>query len=128
MDVLRLDVAVDDLLGMDVFERSGDLQGDPQLIRVARRSSPALMASRRSWPTRNSITMNGRAVFLAEIEDLDDVLVLDIAGHTRFLEETRFGLRIGAALFRQNLYRDGAADHGVLRPVDVRHAAAQELL
>ena len=66
------------------------------------------------------------AFFLAEIEDLDDVLVLDVAGHARFLEKARFGLGIGAALFREDLDGDGAADDGVRRPVDMRHAAAQE--
>jgi len=37
------------------------------------------MAWRRSSPTRNSITMNGRALLFAVVVYADDVLVLDVA-------------------------------------------------
>ena len=68
------------------------------------------------------------AVLFAEIEDLDDVLVLDVAGHARFLQKARFRFRIGAALLRENLQGDRSPDDRVTRAVDMGHAAAQELL
>ena len=57
--------------------------------------------------------MNGLPVFFAEIEDLDDVLVLDVAGHARFLQKASLGFGIGAALFGENLNGHGAADDRV---------------
>jgi hypothetical protein len=68
------------------------------------------------------------ALLFAVVVNADDVFVLDVACHTRFVEETLFGLRVRAALVRENFYGDGPADDGIARTVDVRHAAAEKFL
>ena len=67
-------------------------------------------------------------VVLPEVVNADDVVVLDIARQTGFLQETRLGVRIGASRVGQNLDGYDAANHGVARAVDFRHAAAQIFL
>ena len=67
-------------------------------------------------------------VVFAEIVNAEDVVVGDVAGHARFGQKARLGFGILAAGLGEDLDRHGAADHGVARAVDVRHAAAQELL
>src|SRR6185437_14997780 len=65
---------------------------------------------------------------LAEIVNVQDVVVRDVAGHARFGEESRLGLRVFASGVGQHLDGDHAPDHRVARLVDVRHAASQKLL
>jgi len=51
--VVGLDISMNDLLGVNVFERAGDIERDAQAVEM----SPAClsrMAWRRSSPTRNS--------------------------------------------------------------------------
>src|SRR4051812_13485304 len=52
----------------------------------------------------------------------------DIARHARFRQETRLGISILAAGFRQNLDGHSPTNDCVAGAVDVRHAAAQKLL
>src|SRR5580658_1826638 len=62
---------------------------------------------------------------LAEVVNADDVLVIDIASQTGFLQETRLDVRIGGSRFRQNLNDHCPADNAVSRAVDFGHPAAQ---
>jgi hypothetical protein len=102
------------------------LQGDAELVRefagLSRFDGVAEVL-----PYEELHHHEGPAFFFAEVEDLDDVLVLDVAGHASFLEKARFGFRVGASLFGEDLDGYGAADDGVARSIDVRHTAAQEL-
>src|ERR1700674_2888677 len=65
-------------------------------------------------------------VVLAEIVDIDYVLVLDVTCHAGFLQEASFCFFIGAPLFGENLDCDSAADNGIPRAIDVRHSPTEE--
>src|SRR5579862_7204661 len=68
------------------------------------------------------------ALFLAEIVDADDVLVIDAGGGAGFQQKSRLHLLVGRARGSQNFQGDATAQHAILGAIDMGHAAAQELL
>ena len=123
LDVLRLDVPVHDLLRVYVLERAGDLQRQAQLaVQIA--GPVGLDQAAQVLAPQVFHDHERPALVFAELVDPDDVVVADIAGHPRLLQEARFGFRILAGLLGEDLHRHGAADHRIPRPVDARHAAA----
>ena len=85
------------------------------------RSAPRLL------PSRNSIDEVRRPVGqLAEVADVDDVLVADGAGRARLLEEALVELVIVRHLAAQHLDGDTLVDHLVAGSVDDAHPAFAE--
>jgi len=84
---------------MDVLKRPGHLQRDPKLtfqiagLAVLDRIAQVLANQELHHDERPSL-------LFAVIVNLDDVIVLNVAGHLRFQQEARFCLDIGAALRR----------------------------
>ena len=60
---------------------------------------------------------------MAEIHDVDDVLVSDARRTPRLLQETSYQIRPARQLGRQHLERELLFDHDVLGQVDRAHAA-----
>ena len=78
-------------------------------------------------PSRYSITMYGRpSGSVDEIEHVDDALVTDQVDRARLGEEPLDRVAALAALARQHLDRDAAADRRVHALVDAAHAADAE--
>src|ERR1022692_2384502 len=128
VDVLGLDIAVDDFLGMDVLESARDLHRDLELLADATGTAAfdgmAKVLAIEEFHHHERVML----VVLAEIIDAEDVIVRDVAGHTGFGQETLFGFGVFAAGLGEDLERDGAADHGIASAVHMRHASAQEFL
>ena len=64
---------------------------------------------------------------LAEVGDVDDVLVADLRGRLGLLHEARDQVGLAREVFRQDLERDLLLDEDVLGEVDDAHAAFAEL-
>ncbi len=128
MHVVGLDVAVNDFLRMDVLERARQLERDPQTVsRVAHRAVLNRVAQVLAFEKLHDHERAAFSVF-TEIVNTDDVVVTDVAGQLRFLQKARLRLRVGAAFLGQDLDGYDTPDDGVPRPVDARHAAAEEFL
>ncbi len=128
MHVIRLDVAMNDVLRVDMFEGARDIERDAQL--VAHIACRAVLDGVLQVLTLQKLHHHERSALgiFAEIVNTDDVFVRDVAGQTRLLQETRFGFFVGAAFFGQDFDRHRAADHGVERFIDARHPATEEFL
>jgi hypothetical protein len=61
------------------------------------------------------------------IENVDDILVLKLAGNPSFLEKSGFGCRVHRSFAREDLNHDEPAYHRVARPLDLGHPAAKKL-
>ena len=125
--VLRLDVAVDDALRVRGGERRRGLRGDPQdallgQLRLAREALGERLALEELHHDERAAVVG-----VAEVGDVDDVLVADRRRELRLLLEARddrFALRV---LLEQHLDRDALADQRVRRLVDRAHAALADL-
>src|ERR1051326_9411293 len=92
MNVVRLDVAMNNALGVDMLKGPCDVEGDAQLVAdVARR---AVLNCMLQVLTLQKLHHHERSPIgvLAEIVNADDVVVRDVARQTCLLQETRFGL------------------------------------
>ena len=123
--VVGLDIPVDDLPGVNVFERAGDIERDAQPVghiagMVVADGVAEVLAHQEFHHDERA------ALLFAVIVNADDVLVLDVAGHARFLKETRLGFGVLAGLGREDFDGHLPADGGIPRAVDVGHSAAQE--
>lgn len=68
------------------------------------------------------------ARFLAVVMDGYDVIVLNGAGHARFVKKAVLRIGVTAAFIGEYLDGNLTADDGIERAVDMGHAAAEELL
>ena len=85
---------------------------------------PRAIASVSDSPDRYSMMKYGwPSVRLAEVEDLDDVLVRDHVDRARLVEEAGDDVRVARQHRVQQLDRDLAAEDGVLGEVDDAHSA-----
>ena len=126
MQVLRLNVAVNDFLAVNVIHRAGNLRADRKLVQVVARA-PIANGVPQAFSPQEFHNDKWLATFFAEIVYADDVFMHDAAGHPRFLKEAGFRFQILAAGFGQNLHRNHPPQHRILRPIDVRHSPAQKL-
>ena len=97
-DVVGLEIAVDDARRVRRGERVGDLRADVQRARRrrARLAAPSTWASVR--PSRYSMMKKcSPSVGLAEVVDLDDVLVADLVDRARLVEEALTTSRLPAS-------------------------------
>ena len=67
------------------------------------------------------------ALILAEVVDADDIFVAHVGGQASLLQETSLGFQIFHRVLSHNFDGDAPPEHGILRPVDVRHAASEEI-
>ena len=64
---------------------------------------------------------------LAEVEHVDDVLVLDRRRRLRFVEEARHDFRVASQVRQEHLHRDAPPQPRVLGEIDRAHAAFADL-
>jgi len=125
--VLRFDIAMHDLLGVDIFECARHLEGQAELIahiaRVAVLDRVAHVFAAQELHDHEGMLL----LVLAEIENADDVVVRNVAGHTGFGKKSRLGFRVLTPGLGEDFDGYGASDDRIASPVDVRHAAAKKL-
>ncbi len=127
LDVLGLDVAVDDLLLVDVLQGLGHLERDAQLAgQVA--GMPVLHGAAQILAAQKLRHHVRAALVLAEVVHAHDVLMSQASGQLGLAQKARFGVGVGGGFGLEDLHRHGAPNDGVARPVDARHAAAEILL
>jgi len=127
VEVVGLDVAVDELLLMDVGEGAGALGGDAHAgLEVGQGGVADGVAEVGAGEELHDDV--GFGVLLAVVEDADDVVVDEGGRHFGLGEEAGTGFGVGGALGGEDLDADDAVEDGVAGFEDVRHAAAEELL
>ena len=125
-DICRLDVAMDNALGVGCLERVRNVDAQCQQSAGLQRPSGDAVVERQ--PSRYSITMNDWPSCFADFVDGADVGMVQRRRRPRFAAETFQGLRVFGHFFRQELQSDEAAEFGVFGLVDHTHAAAAEFL
>ena len=116
---------MNDLLLVNVLEAASDVEGDFQTVgqiagSLAVNQMPQILTAEEFHDHEGAVEL----VF-AVVEDAQDVFMLQLRGDPGFCEEARLGFLVQAGGAGQDLDGDSLADHGVERPVDVRHAAAE---
>ena len=126
-DVLRLHVAVDDVLVMRDGKRlaylAADL-GDLALIDGAALQNGALQIGAAHVFHDNEV----RAVIVAPVVHVHDVGALQVGRRCGFLLEARREFGVGCVLRQHHLHSDNAAERLVLGLVDLGHAANADAL
>src|SRR5262249_43084257 len=127
-DVLRLQIAVDDLERVRLAERGEHLTEDvddatererPLLVPHAREVAPA-----QELHDEVELLVGG----LAEVDDADRVRVIEAARCARLRDEARDRALLPDEVRVHDLDRDGSTEVRLLRPVDTAHATdADEL-
>jgi hypothetical protein len=126
-DVVGFDVAVDDALGVGGAERRGDLPGDVGDPGLGQRALAVEQLGQRLTLEELHHDEGPAVVGLAEVGDVDDVLVADRRRQPGLLLEARDHLLLARVLVEQDLDRDPLADERVGRLVDRAHAALADL-
>ena len=126
-DVARLDVPVDHALRVGGLERVAHV--DPDLDRAVGHDPPAAgdQVGERS-PLDVLHDDEVHAVVGPGVEDRDEVLIADPRRRLCLAPEAVDEVLVVGELRREDLDRDRPAEHRVLAPVDLGHAAAAELL
>ena len=124
LDVGRLEVAVDDALGVRGFETLGDL--DEKRKRLLERDGAALDAVGECRALDHLHGQEVRRLGLLEPVDGGDVGVVERRQHPRFALEARQSFGIDGYILRQCLDRDVAPEPRVARAVDHTHASRPE--
>ena len=119
LDVGRLEVAVDDALGMRRLETLGDLDEERQ--RLLEGNGAALDAIGECRALDHLHGQEVRRVGLLEAVDGGDVGMVERRQHPRFALEAGQPLGIGGDVLRQRLDRDVAPELGVARAIDHTH-------
>ncbi len=125
-NIVGLEIAMDDAASVRRAERFANAPSD---VRGARdRRSLALQEIRKALPLEPFHHDVRRAVAeLAEVEDVDDVLVLDVRRGFGLVEETRDDLRAATQVRQEHLHRDAPPEPRVLGDVDRAHSAFADL-
>ena len=126
-DVLGLEVAVDDPLLVRRVERVRDLAGDGKRGRgVQPVFAPQPIGQRLALQVlHHEVEFAVRRV--AEVGDIDDVLVTDLVDRFCFGHEARHHVGVLGELRVDGLHRHLLANHGVLRQVDDPHPPFPQL-
>ena len=123
----RLDVAMNDALGVRRIQRIGDLDGDGTAAVPISSGLPAMRCfQRRAFQKLHGD--EGVAVVLADVVNRADVGMIQRRRGLRLALKTSERLRIARHVIRKELQRDEAVQPGVFGLVDHTHAAAAELL
>ena len=120
----RLEVAVDDALGMQRRERGQHPEADGHGIGHAQRPAPQALGQRLTLEQLHGDEQ--LAALLADLIELADVRVVDPRGGPGFAPET-LACRLVAGQRRHRLQRDGALQPLVARRVDDTHPACPQL-
>ena len=126
-DVLRLDVAVDDLVLMRDGERGADLAADLRDLLGVERAVAADAALEVGAAQVFHHDEIGVAV-AAPVIDAHDVGALQAGGRLGLLLEAGGEGGVAGVLRQHDLHGDGAVEHLVLCAVDGRHAARSDLV
>ena len=127
VDVVRLDVAVDDAQLVRPPERLRHLQRDAQRARHVQVALGNLLVERDAVQELHR-EVDQAVVGLAEVRDVDDVLVVDAVRRARLTQEARLVRRAMREVARQELERDVTAHHLVSRPIHGPHPALPDAL
>ena len=120
-DVLRLDVAMDQILVVSNVERRAHLRTNFRnfaLVERAARLDAGLQIGAADELHHNVV----RAVIVAPVVDVHNVGTLQVGGSSGFLLETLGEIGAFRILGQHHLYGNGASQHGILSTVDFRHA------
>ena len=124
--VVRLDVAVDDVVAVRLGERAEDLAGELDRRQRRRRAlADEQLLQRRPVEVLHRDVVG--ALRLAAVVDADDVRMAEARGVARLALEPLDELLVARVALVQHLQRDLAAELLVLGQVDVGHAAGAEL-
>ena len=125
-DVLRLEVAVNDALGMGRFQGAGHLPHYTEAFIVG---GPSLLEQGSEVPPLDELHGDElEALGHAQVINADDVLVGDLAGQDQLLLEAREDLGIAGQFGADDLHRQQAVQLAVPGLVDRPHAAFPEHL
>ncbi len=124
--VVRLEIAVDDAGGVRLGQRRRHLVDD--LHHRLRRQRPHALEARLQVLAFEEFHHDVRLPCRrgTEAEDVDDVRVIELAGHLRLAPEPRRQLRIGQELAVHDLHRHALAGPGVVALVDGPHGPLSE--
>jgi hypothetical protein len=124
-DVGRLDVAMDDAVGMRRGERGGHLRAVLERCRHWQRALGDDPIERRAF---NQLHRDERrAGVLVDVVDRDDVRVVEGGGRARLLHEPPVAIGVGCRLRRQHLDGDRPAEARIDRAVHDTHPAPADL-
>ena len=125
-DVLGLDVAVDQAVGVGVLEGVADLDDDLEGLLLAENLAVGEVVGDGLAldVLHDEVVVAAR---LADVDGLDDVGVVELAGGLAFLVEPLDVLRVLGETLGQDLDRDGAVEAELLGLVDDGHRAGAEL-
>jgi hypothetical protein len=124
-DVRRLDVAVDDPLGVGGVESVGELDAEIEQRVVLRGSRRDAVPEGLALEPLHAD--EGLALVLADVVDGADVRVVEGGSGPGLALESLPGLAVGEQAFREELEGDAAPEPRVLGLVDDAHASAAEL-
>jgi hypothetical protein len=125
-DVLRLQIAVHDLLGVHRLERFADLRHHVDDVGDRQRAARADLRGEVVALEQLEHHEHRAVVGGAEVEHLDDVLVADRRRRERLATETRDDVRVTGVVRVEQLHRHALPDAEVLRFVDRAHSACRE--
>ena len=124
-DVRRLDVAMNDALGVRALERVRYFDGQrKQRFRIARPPRDPVLERHPIQKLHGNV---GAVIALANFVDGADVGMVQGRGGSRLPPEALEGLRIPRQVIRQELQRHESAEFGVLGLVDDAHPAPAKL-
>ncbi|MEJ7695910.1 MAG: hypothetical protein WKF78_04615 [Candidatus Limnocylindrales bacterium] len=126
--VLRLEIAMDDPLGVRGRERATDLTGDPQRARDVDRAFALDHAAELDALEELHHEVHAAVARGAGVGDVDDVRMADLRGGTGLAAEPLHQIRHPAVARVQDLQRDTLADLDVLGEVHLAHAALADQL
>ena len=125
-DIRRLDVAVDDALGMRSIQSVGDLDREIERGSQLKRASTDAVFQRHPFQILHGD--EGFSIVLADFVGGADVGMIERRCHARFTLKALQGLGIFGEFFRKELEGDEAAEFQVFRLVDDAHPATTQLL
>ena len=120
-NICRLDVSMDDALGVRGIQCVGYIDGDGEKKIEFHRSAGDGVLQRLAFKALHGD--EGLAIFLADVVNGANVGMIQRGGGLRFALETREGLRVFGDIFREEFEGDEAVQAGVFRFIDHAHAA-----
>ena len=122
-DVLRFQIAMDDVLGVGRGQGCCALPRDPQRLDHRKLAHAIHALGERLAFEQLHHDVRGRVVVVAEVEDLHDAAIGDGRGRARLVEEALDDLGLLRELWVQRLHRRLAPEQHVLCEEHVAHAA-----
>ena len=126
-DVLGLEVAVGDALGVRRVERAGDRAQDRQRVGQRDRATGQQLVERLAVEKLHHVVL-AAVRELAEREDVDDVAVADLVDRASLGHESRNDRGVRGEPAREHLDRDALADQRLHRPVHRAEATPADRL